>query len=362
MDRIRMEGLGGREYLRELSRKAKGERVPISGSLSLTHRCNLRCTHCYLPLRERSGGEAAQELRTAEACALIDEIAGAGCLFFLITGGEPLVRGDFHEIYRHARSRGLLVTIFTNGTMIDRDTVRLFKEYPPRAVEISLYGATAATYEKVTGVGGSYAKCLRGVRLLLDHGIPLKLKSMIMTWNSRELGEMDGMARRLGVPFRIDSALFPRIDGDRSPLALRIPPAEAVAGEVADGERLKEWAAYYARRKGLPSTDKLYTCGAGLTHFHVDPCGYLQPCSMVIHCRRKLSGGDFLAAWRDMMPRFRAKKAGAGYTCNTCEKRIVCGLCPAFFRLESGSEMRRSEYLCRMGQLRFEALQAVASE
>ena len=353
--------IDSREFLRDLSRKAKHERIPLAGALALTHRCNLVCAHCYLPVRERGGSDATRELSAERVCSLIDEIAGAGCLFLLITGGEPLLRTDFPRIYRYAKSRGLLVTIFTNGTLIDREIAALFGEFPPRSIEISLYGATTATCGKVTGVEGSYENCMRGVRLLLDRGIPVKLKSIIMTHNRRELGAMEETAQQLGVPFRTDSALFPRLDGDRSPLALRIPPAEAVAGEVANGERMKKWAAYYERRKGIPSTDRLYTCGAGLTHFYIDPYGTLQPCSMAIHFRYRLSQGDFLAAWRDLMPRFRERKAGPGYACNSCDKRVLCGLCPAFFRMESGSETRRSEYLCRTGHLRFEAVRGAAT-
>jgi radical SAM protein with 4Fe4S-binding SPASM domain len=353
---IEMEGIDGGEYLRQFARTAKRGRVPLSGAIALTHRCNLECAHCYLTGGMRGAEKRARELDAGRVCSLIDEIADAGCLFLLLTGGEPMLRGDFADIYRHAKSRGLLTSVFTNGTLIDREIAQLFSEFPPRSVEISLYGATAETYEKVCGVRGSFAKCMRGVRHLLDRRIRVKLKSVVMTHNVHELPAIEEIARRAGVPFRFDAAIFPRLDGDRGPIALRIPPEEAVAREMAVDGRREEWAAYYARRRDLPETDKLYTCGAGVTNFYVDPYGFLQPCSMTTDVRYGLSGGDFLTAWRDALPRFRERSADPSYECNRCETRVLCGLCPAFFRLESGSETVRSEYLCRMGKLRFRAI------
>jgi radical SAM protein with 4Fe4S-binding SPASM domain len=343
VDCIEMEGLSGEEYLRQFARKAKRTRVPLSGGIALTHRCNLECAHCYLAGSPRSVENQARELDTARICSLIEEIADAGCLFLLLTGGEPMLRVDFADIYRYAIFRGLLLSVFTNGTLIDRKIARLFSEFPPRSVEVSLYGATANTYEKVSGVRGSFAKCMEGVQLLLDHRIRVKLKTVVMTHNLHELPALEEIARRAGAPFRFDAAIFPRLDGDRGPIALRVPPEDAIGREMDGGGRLEKWAAYYARRRNIPETDRLYTCGAGVTHFYVDPYGVLQPCSMTTGYGYALSGGDFLAVWRDALPRLRDKTVDPSYACNRCETRVLCGLCPAFFQLESGSEMVRSD-------------------
>jgi MoaA/NifB/PqqE/SkfB family radical SAM enzyme len=92
--------------------------------------------------------------------SLIDDITDAGCLYFLITGGEPLLREDFPTIYQHAKENGLIITIFTNGTLINDKIIALFNEFPPHEVEVSIYGATASVYEKITQVAGSFHKCL----------------------------------------------------------------------------------------------------------------------------------------------------------------------------------------------------------
>ncbi|MBW1897011.1 MAG: radical SAM protein, partial [Deltaproteobacteria bacterium] len=148
--------LDNKEYLQRLRRKVTQERIPLSGSIDVTHRCNLRCVHCYLGEKQSHWEKRGKELSTAQWISIIDEITEAGCLHLLISGGEPLTRRDFAEIYSHARTNGLLVTVFTNGTLITDRVLELFRDLPPRIVEISLYGATAATYERVTRVKGSY--------------------------------------------------------------------------------------------------------------------------------------------------------------------------------------------------------------
>ena len=145
------------EYLAEFSSKAERLRIPFSGSIDLTHRCNLDCVHCYLgPRAERRTGAA--EMSTGRILSLLDEITDAECLNLLITGGDPLIREDFPVIYSHAKKNGLLVTIFTNGTLLTDRVLDLFVDLPPLEVEISIYGATAPTYEKITRVPGSYER------------------------------------------------------------------------------------------------------------------------------------------------------------------------------------------------------------
>jgi radical SAM protein with 4Fe4S-binding SPASM domain len=350
--------LSDEEYQRGFGRRIAQRRVPFSGSLDLTHRCDLRCVHCYLGSQERQRKRRNLEMTTEQVISLIDEVTEAGCLFFLITGGEPLLRQDFGEVYRHAKTNGMLVTVFTNGTLITDEIIRLFDDLPPRLVEITLYGATAATYERITGVAGSYERCLTGIQRLLDHGVNVGLKTMLMTLNRHEFFEIENLAREFGVKFRFDAGVFPCLSGDKTPLALRVPPEEVIEKEFADASSLRLWRDYYEQRSDLPASDRLYTCGAGLTTFHIDPYGNLQPCLMTTEYKYDLLHGDFRTGWHEVIPRIRERKADAAFACNECDKGILCGFCPPFFQLENGAEDLRSEYLCAIGHLRFQAIEA----
>jgi radical SAM protein with 4Fe4S-binding SPASM domain len=348
--------LSDSEYIAEFNRKSAQLRVPLSGSLDLTRRCNLRCVHCYLGGGSGLQGEKEREMSTGRILSIIDEITEAGCLFLLITGGEPLIREDFPEIYAHAKKKGLLVTVFTNGTLLNEKLLGLFGELPPQVVEISLYGASASTYEKITGVRGSYERCISAVRKLLSMGINVRLKTILMTLNSQEFGEIEDLAREFGVKFRFDAAIFPRFNGDKTPLSLRVSSHDAVEKEFSDPDRARGWARYIERFQGQAPSSKLYNCGAGVTGFHIDACGRLQPCVMATTIQFDMLNGSFLEGWQTVLSGVLDKEPGDAYACNTCEKRHLCGFCPAFFLLENGREDALSEYLCAIGNHRFELI------
>jgi radical SAM protein with 4Fe4S-binding SPASM domain len=295
-------------------------------------------------------------MSTTKVHSVLDEITEAGCLYLLITGGEPLLRKDFAKIYTHAKENGLLVTVFTNGTMISENILDLFGDLPPKTVEITLYGASEATYKNVSRIAGSFQRCMNGIQGLLDRNIPLKLKTVLMTHNRHEFQDIKRIAEDFGVDFRFDADIFPTFDGDISPIELRVSPEEAVEIEMADAKRVVEWQNYYQKYRETTKNDTLYQCGAGLTSFHIDPFGNLQPCLMTLGYKYDLNTGSFLDGWDNTTPLIRNRKANNGNACMTCESRTLCGFCPAYFELENGSEETKSEHLCAMGHLRLQAI------
>jgi radical SAM protein with 4Fe4S-binding SPASM domain len=342
------------EYMEKFITMARQRRIPLSGSFEITSRCNMKCVHCYLgPRGER---QAYTETSAVKIRDIIDEITDAGCLYMLFTGGEPLLRDDFPQIYRYAKEKGLLVTVFTNGTLITDKVAGMFRELPPHEVEISLYGATAPTYERITGIPGSYKRCMDGIKLLVDNKIKVRLKTILMTLNVHELSEMQNIARGFGSGFRFDAAISPGLGGDKTPLELRVSPEEVVDREFADDERGKQWKMFFEGSKEHVLTDELYGCGAGVTGFHIDSTGNLHPCLMVLDICYDLSATGFIEAWKDMISRIKERKARPDFPCRGCVKINLCGYCPAFFSLENGAEDVHSEYICRMGNLRYQRI------
>lgn len=346
-------------FWRELSDKIAGRRIPFSGSLALTHRCNLGCVHCYA--REGSPGAADGELDTLQWKKIIDEIKAAGCLYLLLTGGEPLLRDDFPEIYAYARKNGFLVTVFTNGTLAGERILDLFADMPPRLVEISLYGAHAKTHDHVTGVPGSFANAMRAVENLLTRGIKVSLKSVLLSLNADEIPAIEELARRHALQFRLDPAVFPALGGDRSPLNLRVSPEKAVDLEMAAPGRIKEWREFLEAFRGMPGGEGLYNCGSGMNTFHVDPEGWLYPCLMVRSVRYPLARGNFQEGWGRALVGFRNHAPNAASPCRGCEQKLLCGYCPGFFALENADQCVPSAYLCAIGKLRFARITSGAS-
>ncbi len=362
MNSICEQATGGddRHFWRVLSEKIAGQRVPFSGSLALTHRCNLRCVHCYA--REEPGENVSgSELNTDQWLKIISEIKEAGCLFLLLTGGEPLLRDDFPAIYSFARKNGFLVTLFTNATLVSDSILRLFHDLPPRLVEVSIYGASAGIHDRITGIPGSFAKAMEGIEAFQFEGIPVRLKSVLMTLNDENFPAIEDLARSRGIKFRFDPAIFPSLAGDRGPLDLRVAAKRAVDLEMADPDRVREWREFYRSFRKVPVGDGLFNCGSGVNTFHIDPRGRLFPCLMVRSAAYELGPGRFQYGWDRAFHDFRKAAPAAQSLCRGCEKKLLCGYCPGFFEMENGSETRPSEYMCAIGQRRFARIISKAS-
>lgn len=346
-------------YRLELDRIVAERRIPIAGTLDLTWRCNLRCTHCYLGSLSDPAG-VSREFGEEPWRRVIGEIAEAGCLYLLLSGGEPLLRPDFSRIYRHAKESGFLVTVFTNGTLVGDAEVELFSDLPPETVEISIYGANAETCDAVTGVPGSFDRCMAGIEALATAGVRLTVKTVLLKDNVNDIEAMRQIAEGFGVPFRFDPVVLPRFDGDRSPIHLRIDPETAVEAELSDPERWDGWCRTLERFPEPVFFDTLYACGAGDTDFYIDPFGNLKPCLMLPEPAFPLSGGSFDSGWWGAMKAFNERTPPAGFPCNGCDKLMACDFCPSAFRLETGSETLPSAYICRLAERRYQAIRNTA--
>jgi radical SAM protein with 4Fe4S-binding SPASM domain len=315
----------------------------------------LRCAHCYLG-DKRSGFPEKRELTKDEIFGILDQVTDAGTLWFLLTGGEPFLRPDFLDIYRYTAHKGLIPTIFTNGTLLTQRIVDQLADLPPQLIEITLYGRTEATYERITGVKGSFARCMRGIDMLLERGLPLKLKTIVMQWNRHELEDMQAFAASLGVGFRYDSLLIGTMDNSSGPFQLRLSPEEVVALEKPNLQLQKELRAMLDYRAGKPVSSSLYKCGAALNTFHIDPYGQLYPCMLSRVQSYDLRIGDFSEGWDVFLQQVRSLPAPRNERCDSCSLQILCAQCPGKSNLENGQISDPVEYFCQVGRLRAASL------
>lgn len=332
---------------------AARKRIPISGGLELTFRCNLKCKHCYAISGVRSN---ADEHSFQEVCKILDMIADEGCLWLLITGGEPLIRRDFLDIYVYAKKKGFIITLFTNGTLINEEIIRCFKRWRPFNIEVTLYGATQKTYEEVSGVPGSYDKCLAGIDLLLGAKLPLRLKSIIMSLNKHEIQELRQFSSFRGIPFLFDPILNLGLDGSKYPQNYRLTPEEIVELDMSDEERFQSWKEYLSDFGGQPLSDNLYLCGAGETSFFINPYGELQMCVLSRSPSYDLRSGSFREGWYDFIGEIRKKKVRKDFRCKKCDLLSLCGQCPGWSYLEHGNWDTPVDYLCSIAHLRATAI------
>jgi radical SAM protein with 4Fe4S-binding SPASM domain len=352
-----LEQLSYGAFSSDLHQRQSGERVPLQVSIEVTRRCPLQCLHCYNNLPMGDMGARRRELSKEEHFHVLDELVEMGCFWLLYTGGEIFARKDFLEIYTYAKKKGFLITLFTNGTILTEQIADYLAEWPPFAIEITLYGRTRETYEALTAIPGSYDRCLRGIRLLKERGLPLKLKTVPTSLNKHEILSMKQFAEEeLGLEFKFDSQINPRIDCSQSPLAVRLTPEEVVALDMRDPKAAGEYRRLAKRDSenppNLAQSDTVYFCGGGMNSFAINANGEVGICVISQQETFDVRESGVKRVWEESLLQLRQRKRTRMTKCNQCRIQSLCGMCPANGELENGDRESPVEFLCHVAHLR----------
>ncbi len=351
-------------------------RNPLLGrlDLELTERCNNDCLHCNINLPTDDGAARRLELGTAAVQEILAAAAALGALAVRFTGGEPLLRQDFPDLYLFARRQGLKVLLFTNARLITPDLAELFARIPPlEAIEVTVYGLRRESYEAVTRVPGSFAESWRGIELLLDHRIPFVVKGALLPPNRGEVAALEAWAATL--PAMAEPPQFTTLfdlrgrrdcqEKNRLIKALRLTPGEGLAVFKRHGESYRREMREFCSRFLGPPGDRLFACGAGHA-VCVDAYGALQPCLSLRHPEMvyDLQKGSLRDALTNFFPRLReeARATNPDYLarCARCFLHGLCEQCPAKSWSEHGVLDTPVEYLCRMAHAQAEDLGLLA--
>jgi radical SAM protein with 4Fe4S-binding SPASM domain len=354
-----MEAISYGEFSAGLHQQFADKRAPMEVALEVTRRCPLECQHCYNNLAMGDLAARNRELSKEEYEAILTELADMGVVWLLFTGGEIFARKDFLEIYSFAKKKGFLITLFTNGTLINGKIADYLKEYPPFAIEITLYGRTKETYETLTAMPGSFDRCLRGIRLLQERGLPLKLKTVGTTINRHEvIGMKEFAEQELGVDFKFDSAINPRIDCSQAPLGVRLSPEDVVALDLHWANVAVQHKANLDRERDAPIGPRstVYSCGGGIKAFAIDPYGQMSICVLSHQDEYDVRSGSVKDGWDHFLLEVRNRPRTRPNKCSTCRIRSVCNTCAAVSELENGNAETPVDFMCEVAHLRAVAL------
>lgn len=344
-----------------LHRKATQARIPLSGTFELTPVCNMSCKMCYVRMSRREQ-EAIQPLRTAqEWLDLAASAKRAGMLYLLLTGGEPFLHPQFREILTGLQQMGFVISINSNATMIDEQTVEWLKSAPPTRINITLYGASDETYQRLCGNSKGFSQVTKAIRLLRDAGITVKLNCSITPYNASDLEDIFAYARSEKLVVQATSYMFPPLRRDPTSVGRndRLSPEEAAYYAVKVEALSNGVDAFLSRsdedQQPLPTQtdDNCDTCGekircrAGKCSFWVTWQGQFMPCGMLPsddECNVFESGFD--AAWQKAME--VSERIRLPSQCGVCTLRDSCKACAAMVMTESGSFDKIPEYRCQM--------------
>lgn len=353
-----MEPLEGASTLEQfMMQTAVKKRTPINGSLELLPLCNMNCDMCYVRLSHEEM-EANGRIRTAdEWLDIARQMQKAGVLFLLLTGGEPLLYPEFEKLYLGLKKLGMILTINTNGTLIDEHFAEFLGTHKPRRVNITLYGASTATYSSLCHYPEGFEKAMHGISLLKKHNVDIKLSSSLTKANQQDIGKLLLLEKELNIPVRIDTYMLPATRERMAPYDLdaRVNPETAAKIRISSLKEEMGKETFEAYRQGIlssvreapdgPKAPLPMSCYAGKCSFSINWQGEMRPCVIMTRPAISVFESGFDAAWKYITE--ETDKIYLSPSCSTCRLRSVCRTCAACALLEAGSYESIPEYMCR---------------
>lgn len=338
---------------------SRGRRLglPIGGNFELTARCNFNCPMCYVHMTEEQVRAAGKELTARQWLDIARAARDRGMVFVLLTGGEPLVRKDFFEIYDGMREMGLLISINSNGSMLQGQILERFLEDPPFRFNISLYGGSNETYQSMCG-RPAYDQVKANIRRLRQAGVDVSLNLSITPYNKQDLAKIYADAVALDVNVKASSYMYPsvRVNGEQYGCGNRLGVEESAECAVYwdslrfTEEEFAQRAENMARLKGLDregcpvETGEGVRCRAGRSSFWMTWDGKMTPCGMLTTPAAYPLEVGFDAAWEQIRQETEAIRTPA--KCTGCEYKDICGACAAVYYTETGRFDGIPEYVC----------------
>lgn len=334
-------GVGPRALM--IRRSSRGF-IPLTAILELTHRCNERCVHCYVIKPEG----APPELSGAQWAQVLAQLAAAGTIEVTFSGGEVFLRSDFFEILEEARRLHFSIKVSTNATLVGPREARRLREVRPWEIGVSLYAADPRAHDAITLMRGSFDRTVAGIRTLVEHGMRVKIRSVLMRENLGQEEALRDLANRLGASFAQDPLLTPRSDGSLDNMCHRLTPEELRRTLEADVDRLlgeDDPARWEAIRQ-----DKLasYMCKAGINFVSIGPDGVVLPCVQFQQSAGNVTERPFAEIWSSspLFEKLRSTVNADILRCNECAIAPLCFRCPGEALLSDGDAFGPSSYAC----------------
>lgn len=338
LETLRVQGNKDRNYekvLKYLDAKAREKNVPIFGQFELTPLCNLNCKMCYVHLSpDKMSGQKL--LSVDEWKRLIREAFDEGMLEVALTGGECLTYPGFDEIYFYLQSLGCQVTVMTNGVLLDEERLEFFKKHPPALIQVTLYGNSDDTYERVTG-SRVFTKVLANLKSVKKVGIPLYLSITPNTLLGEDVFETIRFARQLSKHVKITTSLFAPPGEEWRLAECREPDPEFMVRILKFDNELRGFAIPERAQDMLPAPggpkhsckECGLECGGGRSGFVINWKGEILICNRMEAKGFPLRDG-FATSWKEINS--VANSWVRVPECIECAYENVCDKCAANFK------------------------------
>lgn len=354
--------------------KASGMKIPVSGTFELSPVCNFACQMCYVRKTQKEVNAHHRPMVTLEQWLEIARDAKEkGMLFLLLTGGEPFLWPGFWELYEELIKMGFLVSINTNGSLINDEAIEKLKKLPPKRLNITLYGASDETYEALCGAKNMFRKVDETITKLKEAGIMMKINCSLTPSNVKDMEAIINYTKEKDLILEMASYMFPPIRRDADCIGEnhRFTPEDYGKYQLQSyrlqyGEEQYQKMLNKIKEKVVPPPgldescwdpiDGKIRCRAGKAAFWVTWDGYLTPCGMMPEPKIDMYQQTFSESWDELVK--ISEKVSLSGVCNTCPDKELCHTCAAVAMAETGTTEGIPTYLCKT----VEELQKIADE
>ncbi len=348
------ETVGNAEKL--LQTKADTTYTPLGGTLELLPLCNMHCKMCYVVQNKEEMDKQGRMLTCDEWLEIAKQGCKEGLLFLLLTGGEPLLYPEFKRLYKGLSNLGIILTINTNGTLINEEWADFFRDNGVRRLNITLYGKDNETYGRLCQNPRGFTQVIKAAQLLKERNVAFKFNCSLTPDNVEQLPELYKIAESFDVPLSVAAYMFP---GSRRNTnaddQYRLSPEEA-------GKQIVENFKYAHAHSDIKASAQLtlnklndeprlqnkkgFPCHAGYSGFWMTWKGEMIPCGMFEVPGMSLVEHSFKECFEHVIETCRALPQCE--KCKTCEKQNICLVCPAVCFTETGTTDGCPEYECQM--------------
>lgn len=340
--------------------------------MELTERCNNTCIHCLINRPQYDEQAHRQEMSTSFVKNVLDQACDLGCLKVTFTGGEPLLRGDMKELYLYARQKGMQISLFTNGRLLDQSWIEIFKELPPgQPIELTTYGMTSESYNRVARQAGAFNEFQKAINLLRKARIAFAVKIAVLNENKSDITDYERWIKSMGNQSQPIYIVHLSLRGRRDSAACndRIREQRIAAGVVAqllyDHTPVHNVMLDFCRQFAGPKGNNLFNCGMGES-LAVDAYGRVQGCLLLRHPAMifDLADGTLKQALEEFFPLQKKSQTKNKEYLDRCAKCYLYGFCiqcPAQSFMEYGTLDTPVEYLCQLAHSEAEKFSLIPS-
>lgn len=342
--------------------KASRKKIPLSGTFELSPVCNFTCKMCYVRKTLEEVRKSERKMLTYEKwIEIARQMQANGMLYLLLTGGEPFLLPDFWKLYEELGQMGFLISINTNGSLIDEKAIERLKKNCPTRVNVTLYGASDGTYESLCGAKGMFAKVDQAITAMKEAKIPVKLNCSLTPYNICDLERIVRYADEKELLLSATTYMFPPVRRDASMVGKneRFTPEEAAYynlkrfrlqyGEEEYFQYLERLVKGIAAPPGLEEScvdirDGSVRCRAGTASYWVTWDGWMTPCGMMSEPKVDLVEVSAMDGFRKINELCGKMKLSG--VCEKCQNHPICNACAAVAVTETGEFGGIPKYLC----------------